>query len=126
VNWCGWSSPIPGPLQKQRTTDTLRSAAHGCFSHLGAALRGLCALNYLILIGHIDLLPHMFERVVLPAAVQTELSNSLAPPAVQRWIADFPAWLEIAQKPAVTLSTGIHKGEAAAMLWRQPCTRTCC
>ena len=30
-------------LQKQRTTDTLRSAAHGCFSHFAAALRGLCA-----------------------------------------------------------------------------------
>jgi predicted nucleic acid-binding protein len=57
----------------------------------------------------------MFERVVMPAAVQTELSNSLAPPAVQRWIADFPAWLEIAQTPEVTLATGIHKGEAAAI-----------
>ena len=72
-------------------------------------------VNYLILIGHIDLLPRMFERVVLPAAVQTELASSLAPPAVQRWIADFPAWLEIAQTPAVTLLTGIHKGEAAAI-----------
>ena len=41
-------------------------------------------VNYLILIGHIDLLPRMFERVVPPAAVQAELSNSLAPPAVQR------------------------------------------
>jgi predicted nucleic acid-binding protein len=71
--------------------------------------------NYLILIGQIDLLPRIFERVVLPAAVQAELSNSLAPPAVQRWIAEFPAWLEIAQTPAVTLSTGIHKGEAAAI-----------
>ena len=72
-------------------------------------------VNYLILIGQIDLLPRMFERVVLPAAVQTELTNSLAPPAVQRWIADFPGWLEIAQTPAVTPSTGIHKGEAAAI-----------
>jgi predicted nucleic acid-binding protein len=72
-------------------------------------------VNYLILIGHIDLLPRMFERVVLPAAVQTELSNSLAPPAVQRWVAHLPAWLEIGQTPEVTLSTGIHKGEAAAI-----------
>ena len=72
-------------------------------------------VNYLILIGHIDLLPRMLERVVLPAAVQAELSSSLAPPAVQLWIADFPAWLEIAQTPPVTLSAGIHKGEAAAI-----------
>jgi predicted nucleic acid-binding protein len=72
-------------------------------------------VNYLILIDCIDLLPRMFERVVLPAAVQAELSNPLAPPAVQHWIADSPAWLEIAQTPAVNLSTGIHKGEAAAI-----------
>jgi len=71
-------------------------------------------VNYLIPIGHIDLLPRMFERVVLPAAVRDELSHSLAPP-VQCWIADCPAWLEIARTPAVTLSTGIHKGEAAAI-----------
>jgi predicted nucleic acid-binding protein len=72
-------------------------------------------VNYLILIGHIDLLPRMFERVVLPVAVQTELSNSLAPASVQRWIADLPEWLETAETPDVTLSGGIHKGEAAAI-----------
>jgi predicted nucleic acid-binding protein len=72
-------------------------------------------VNYLILIGHIDLLPSIFEQVVLPAAVELELSNSLAPPAVQRWIAGSPGWLEIAQTPPVTLSSGIHKGEAAAI-----------
>jgi predicted nucleic acid-binding protein len=70
-------------------------------------------VNYLILIGNIDLLPRMFERVVLP--VQTELSNSRAPASVQRWIADLPSWLETAQTPDVTLSAGIHKGAAAAI-----------
>jgi predicted nucleic acid-binding protein len=83
-------------------------------------------VNYLILIGHIDLLPRMFERMVLPAAVQTELSNPLAPLAVQRWIADFPAWMEIAQTPDVTLSTGIAKAKRRLSLWRLPCTQTCC
>jgi predicted nucleic acid-binding protein len=58
-------------------------------------------VNYLIVIGCIDLLPRIFERIVLPDAVHTELSSSLAPPAVQRWIADPAAWLEIAQTPGV-------------------------
>jgi len=66
-------------------------------------------------IGHIDFPPRMFERVVLPATVQSELSHSLAPLAVQRWIADFPARLEIEETQTATLSTGIHKGEAAAI-----------
>ncbi len=32
-------------------------------------------INYLILIGHVDLLPRLFERVALPDAVETELAN---------------------------------------------------
>jgi predicted nucleic acid-binding protein len=52
-------------------------------------------INYVILIGRIELLPRIFERIVLPAAVQAELSNPVAPPTVQRWIAAPPGWLEI-------------------------------
>ena len=72
-------------------------------------------IHYLILIGHIDLLPRLFERVVLPGIVLAELSHPLAPASVQRWITAVPAWLETAEAPAVTLSAGIHKGEAAAI-----------
>ena len=72
-------------------------------------------VNYLILIGHIDLLPRLFERVVLPGAVQNELSNPVAPPAVQRWIANPPAWLEVVEADGVDAIAGLHKGEAAAI-----------
>jgi predicted nucleic acid-binding protein len=72
-------------------------------------------IHYLILIGHIDLLPRLFERVVLPGVVLAELSHELAPASVQRWAATAPAWLEVAESPAVTASAGIHKGEAAAI-----------
>lgn len=44
-------------------------------------------INYWILIGHIDLLPQLFERVALPDAVEVELFNLLAPQPVRRWIA---------------------------------------
>jgi predicted nucleic acid-binding protein len=51
-------------------------------------------INYLILIGHIDALPALFEKVILPAAVRDELRHRKAPPAVQNWIADPPSWAE--------------------------------
>ena len=35
-------------------------------------------IHYLILIGHISLLPQLFERVVLPSVVLSELSHELA------------------------------------------------
>jgi len=51
-------------------------------------------INYLILIGHIELLPVLFEKVTLPAAVQSELTSHKAPDAVRNWTANPPAWLE--------------------------------
>ena len=53
--------------------------------------------NYLILIGHIDILPALFDKVILPAVVRDELRHRKAPPAVQHWIADPPSWVEVHQ-----------------------------
>ena len=52
-------------------------------------------INYLIRIGHVDLLPRLFERVAIPRAVECELSAFDAPAPVRNWIATPPAWLEI-------------------------------
>lgn len=54
-------------------------------------------INYLILIDHVDILPKLFEKVVLPAVVRDELARPKAPAAVQSWIATPPAWIEIRQ-----------------------------
>ena len=54
-------------------------------------------INYLILIGHIDVLPVLFEKVILPSAVRGELTEPHAPVAVQNWIAAAPGWLEVRQ-----------------------------
>ena len=72
-------------------------------------------VHYLVLIGHIELLPRLFERVVLPSAVQSELSTRAAPGTVRDWISMPPGWLEIAEAPAVSASIGVHRGEAAAI-----------
>lgn len=72
-------------------------------------------INYLILIGHIEILPRLFERVIVPDVVMSELSHELAPASVQRWVAAVPGWLEVEESAAFALSAGIHKGEAAAI-----------
>lgn len=68
-------------------------------------------INYLILIGCIDLLPRLFERVALPVAVQT-VSDSRAP---GRWIAAPPTWLDIHDTADLPLVTGLDSGETAAI-----------
>ncbi len=57
-------------------------------------------INYLLLIGHIDLLHVLFGRIILPATVSAELGHPKAPPAVKDWIASPPAWVDIRQTPA--------------------------
>lgn len=72
-------------------------------------------IHYLILIHHIEVLPQLFERVVLPSIVLPELSHPMAPEAVQLWVAQVPSWLEVLETPVAALYPGVHKGEAAAI-----------
>lgn len=57
-------------------------------------------VNYLLLIGHIDVLPALFDRVILPAVVRDELKHPKAPFAVQDWIAAPPAWVDVRPTPS--------------------------
>ena len=72
-------------------------------------------VNYLILIGYIDILPRLFERVALPVVVRAELSDSLAPAEVRRWIATPPPWLEIHDTTGLPTVSGLDDGETAAI-----------
>jgi predicted nucleic acid-binding protein len=76
-------------------------------------------VNYLILIGHIDLLPVLFEKVVLPTMVQSELASRKAPPFVRQWIADRPPWVEVRESPLSKAEDaslkGIDAGEKTAI-----------
>lgn len=76
-------------------------------------------INYLVLIGCIDILPTLFGKVVLPSLVQAELSASKTPIVVQDWLANLPSWVEVHSAPAGFQSDpalrGIHEGEKAAI-----------
>lgn len=52
-------------------------------------------INYLLLIGHIDLLPRLYQRVIIPSAVAVELSATDAPELVKNWIGSKPEWLDV-------------------------------
>ena len=52
-------------------------------------------LNYLVLIGEIEILPALHHHVVIPVAVSEELHDPATPDAVRGWIENPPGWLEI-------------------------------
>ncbi len=75
-------------------------------------------LIYLVLIDHIDILPRLFETVLIPEAVHTELSHPLAPAPIQAWAASPPPWLQVKQVPTVAQDVlrPLDAGERAAII----------
>ncbi len=71
-------------------------------------------INYSIPIGHIDLLPSLFQHVIIPNAVREELRHFDAPAVVREWIANLPAWLEIMETTGFETSA-LDEGEAAVI-----------
>jgi predicted nucleic acid-binding protein len=61
-------------------------------------------INYLVLIDCIDLLPALFQKVILPTAVQRELDDRETPASVRTWIANPPAWVEVNEAPSPDIS----------------------
>lgn len=74
-------------------------------------------INYLILIGEIDLLEVLFTRIVVPQAVFSELQHTKTPQPVKDWIANAPSWLEVKQADAslFTPTKRIGDGEREAI-----------
>lgn len=54
-------------------------------------------INYLLLIGHVDLLPRLYGRVVVPTSVALELSDADAPAVVKAWIENKPDWIDVSE-----------------------------
>ena len=72
-------------------------------------------INYLLLIGEVELLPKLFGEVLIPASVFQELSHPRAPKVVSQWIAHLPAWVKIATLRGPALELGLDPGETEAI-----------
>ena len=54
-------------------------------------------INYLLLIGHIEILKQLFGHVVIPRAVWDEFHKQGTPEIARAWVNTSPAWLEVRQ-----------------------------
>jgi predicted nucleic acid-binding protein len=74
-------------------------------------------INYLLLIQQIELLPHFFDRVLLPQQVHEELLGHGAPAVVNTWALNLPEWCEV-QTAAISNRPELDEldlGETAAI-----------
>jgi predicted nucleic acid-binding protein len=76
-------------------------------------------LNYLIQIHCQDLLPTLYGRVLVPAAVIAELEHPASPAEVRAWLGQRPAWIVIGQPKSLTDAAnafpGLDPGEREAI-----------
>jgi predicted nucleic acid-binding protein len=75
------------------------------------------SLNYLIQIDCDKLLPQIYQRVFVPAAVIQELEDPSASAPVRLWLAHRPRWLEvrlITSPPDASLAS-LDRGEREAI-----------
>jgi predicted nucleic acid-binding protein len=74
-------------------------------------------IRHLVEIGHIVILPQLFEEVFIPSIVYEELRHPSAPASVRAWANSLPAWLEalpvtVSDDPAFQ---ALDEGEKSAL-----------
>ncbi len=75
------------------------------------------ALNYLLLMGEVDLLPALYDKILIPTEVHRELQRERAPVVVRSWASALPAWCEVHEavaNPGPNLSS-LDEGERQAI-----------
>lgn len=73
------------------------------------------SLNYLVLIGHADMLRGLFGAVYTAPGVIEELSHDRAPNMVRAWAAAPPSWLVVQQPKAILPNLRLGKRESQAI-----------
>ena len=79
-------------------------------------------LNYLLLIGEIEILPRLYHEIFIPPEVLAELTDCEAPPEVSNWIHAPPVWLQVRGRGITQEDPALQQldpGERAAILLAQ-------
>ena len=77
-------------------------------------------INDLLLIHQIDLLPQLFQKIIIPDVVRDEMLVPDAPLALQQWITNHPDWLTVQTVPVIDITLNIlDPGEQAAITLAQ-------
>jgi predicted nucleic acid-binding protein len=72
-------------------------------------------LSLLIRIGQIEVLPQLFQHVLIPPEVATEMNHPKAPTELRSFMSALPAWLTVQTTLAPLPLPHLDPGEAAAI-----------
>lgn len=72
-------------------------------------------VSHLVRIAQIDILPSLFETIVIPSQVAFELAHHNAPESVREFIRRPPNWLDIILPKQIKTIPQLDPGEEAAI-----------
>jgi predicted nucleic acid-binding protein len=75
-------------------------------------------LNYLVLIGEIEVLSALHKKILIPSEVHRELQHPQTPPAVRAWGSSLPHWCEVLEPVSTSdpVLNELDAGERDAIL----------
>jgi predicted nucleic acid-binding protein len=74
-------------------------------------------LNYLVLIGQVNVLEALYGRILIPHAVHDEMLSRKAPASVRAWATSPPEWLNIVSPTSISITAfpRLDPGETEAI-----------
>ena len=72
-------------------------------------------LHYLILCGAEEILPKLFQLVVIPPTVFAELQQPNTPPPVKQWADALPKWVAVQSPEHLQTGLDVDRGELEAI-----------
>lgn len=72
-------------------------------------------INYLCLIGQIEVLRSLFTEVLIPPGVLKELQHPSAPKAVVDWLSALPDWIRVQAPTVLQSELNLDPGETEAI-----------
>lgn len=77
-------------------------------------------INYLLLIDQIDLIPGLFQQIIIPDVVRDEMLDPSAPLVLQQWVVNSPSWLSVQTVSGFDATlNALDSGEQAAITLAQ-------
>ena len=72
-------------------------------------------LHYLVECEAIEILPALFQEILIPPTVHRELQHQKTPPRVRAWAQSLPAWVKVQAPAVLDDSLNVDEGEKEAI-----------
>ena len=82
---------------------------------MSAVVSDTSPLHYLVECAAIDVLPVLFQEILIPPTVHRELQHQRTPPRVRAWAQSLPVWVKVRAPAVLDDSLDVDEGEKEAI-----------